>query len=200
MMFVGCASMPDMPDGYGTYTYTNGEYSGEFLNSKRHGQGTFTWADGDIYKGLWKEDYQTVGIEYSTNGNTFNQSYYNPLTKEAIGDYYFADGNIIKDAHFINGLLNGEATLICAETSKCAGQQIKGNWKDGKFVRSSSPLADFLEEVIIETLTGLPAAYIESKAREKAYKKGYIEGARKNRKRGPQPLPKNEPCGASCPN
>ena len=70
---------------------------------------------------------------------------------------------------------------------------------DSKVTKTSSPLADFFADVLTDTIAGLPKAYVESKAREKAYKKGYIEGARKNRKRGPQPLPKNEPCGASCP-
>ena len=241
-----------MPDGYGTYTYNNAEYSGEWLNGKqngkgitrwsngdvyegeflnnkahgkgiliygsedkfggksyegefnnnlRHGYGIFTWADGTIYKGLWKNDQQTVGIEYYTNGNTFNLSYYNGLTEEAIGDYYYADGSAIKDAYFKNGVLSGEATFVCADTSKCAGYQLKGNWKDGEYVATaqshvssttsssssnSSPVADFMKEVIIRTLTGLPAAYLKAKvereAREKAYKKGYEEGKRKGRK------------------
>ena len=190
--------------GYGTWTRVNGDkYVGEWKDSKKHGQGTYTWADGDIYKGLWKEDHQSVGFLTFPSGNSFNLSYYNPLTKEAIGDFYYADGNIIKDAHFINSLLNGEGTFICAETSKCAGQQIKGNWKDGEFVGSSSPVANFLKDVIVGTITGLPKAYLTNKVVRKvegdAYKKGYEQGRKNNRKRGPQPLPKNEPCGASCP-
>ena len=149
----GCASMPD---GYGTYAWSNGEYSGEWLNGKqngkgiyrfnngevyegewlngnkhgkgiqawgsesewagdkyegefknniRHGYGIYTFSDGAIFKGLWKENYQTVGIEYRPNGDTFNIRHFNGLTGEAIGDYYYADGNAVKDAYFKNGVL-----------------------------------------------------------------------------------------------
>ncbi len=31
-----------------------GEYDGEYKNGKRHGQGTYTWADGRIKRGEWK--------------------------------------------------------------------------------------------------------------------------------------------------
>ncbi|MEC9381650.1 MAG: hypothetical protein VX984_01025 [Thermodesulfobacteriota bacterium] len=29
-------------------------YVGEGKNGKRHGQGTYTWADGDKIEGIWK--------------------------------------------------------------------------------------------------------------------------------------------------
>ena len=32
----------------------NGDkYEGGWLNDKRHGQGKYTWADGDFYEGEW---------------------------------------------------------------------------------------------------------------------------------------------------
>ena len=47
----------DCENGYGTYTYENGEkYVGEYKDNKMHGQGTFTDADGTIEKGLWGND------------------------------------------------------------------------------------------------------------------------------------------------
>jgi len=106
-------------------------------------------------------------------------------------------------------LMHGKGTYMCPDNTDCEGYQLKGIWKDGEYVdtaqshassttssssSNSSPVADFMKEVIIRTITGLPVAYyknkVEREAREKAYKKGYEEGKRKGRKRGPQPLPK----------
>tara|TARA_B110000211_G_C14014511_1_gene524743 strand:+ start:76 stop:1368 length:1293 start_codon:yes stop_codon:yes gene_type:complete len=40
--------------GQGTYTWANGgKYVGEWLDAKKHGQGTYTWANGKKYVGEW---------------------------------------------------------------------------------------------------------------------------------------------------
>ena len=40
--------------GRGTFTWADGdEYVGEWQDDKMHGQGTFTWADGDIKTGYF---------------------------------------------------------------------------------------------------------------------------------------------------
>jgi len=42
--------------GQGTYTYADGDkYVGEFRNDKYNGQGTVTYADGRIKEGIWKD-------------------------------------------------------------------------------------------------------------------------------------------------
>jgi hypothetical protein len=45
-------------NGQGTYNYRlNGDqYIGEFKDDKRHGQGTYTWAEGSQYIGEWKDN------------------------------------------------------------------------------------------------------------------------------------------------
>ena len=43
--------------GQGTYTWADGNtYAGEWKNNKRHGQGTNTWSDGTVKKGIWKNN------------------------------------------------------------------------------------------------------------------------------------------------
>ena len=43
--------------GQGTYTYADGrKYVGEWKENKKHGQGTYTYADGRKDAGEWKED------------------------------------------------------------------------------------------------------------------------------------------------
>ena len=42
--------------GQGTYTWQNPweQYVGEWKNGKQDGQGTYTYSDGSVQKGLWK--------------------------------------------------------------------------------------------------------------------------------------------------
>ena len=49
----------DCRNGYGTYIWTIGEfagdkYVGENKDNQMHGQGTYTFADGSIERGIWK--------------------------------------------------------------------------------------------------------------------------------------------------
>ena len=42
---------------WGTYTWASGnKYVGEYRNGLRHGQGTFTFADGRVKEGVWKNN------------------------------------------------------------------------------------------------------------------------------------------------
>lgn len=47
--------MNDLRQGMGTYTYPNGDtYKGEWAGNERHGQGTYTYAStGSRYEGNW---------------------------------------------------------------------------------------------------------------------------------------------------
>mgnify|MGYP000523855194 CR=1 FL=1 len=41
-----------MQDGRGTFTWANGAvYEGEWKNNKREGKGTYKWSNGDVYEG-----------------------------------------------------------------------------------------------------------------------------------------------------
>ena len=56
--------------GQGTYTWSNGEkYKGEWKNGKEHGQGTFTFPDGGKYVGEYNDGRYWEGIMYDKNGN-----------------------------------------------------------------------------------------------------------------------------------
>ena len=46
----------DNMHGNGTFTWANGDqYIGEFQNGNQHGQGSFTHADGTVKKGIWEK-------------------------------------------------------------------------------------------------------------------------------------------------
>ena len=52
-----------------TIIHSDGIYKGEVLNGVRHGQGTFTYADGSKYVGEWKDGNPWKGTEYDKDGN-----------------------------------------------------------------------------------------------------------------------------------
>ena len=56
--FAGCIK-GDCTNGYGTYTYANGEkYVGEFIDDRQNGQGTYTHPNGEKYVGKYKDGKQ----------------------------------------------------------------------------------------------------------------------------------------------
>ena len=47
----------DKKHGFGTYEYANGdEYSGDWVDNLKQGKGVFKYADGSYFKGEFSED------------------------------------------------------------------------------------------------------------------------------------------------
>ena len=56
--------------GQGKYTWNDGDkYDGKWKNGKENGFGTFTWANGDKYVGEFKDSKPWNIIGYDKNGN-----------------------------------------------------------------------------------------------------------------------------------
>ena len=90
-------------DEKGTYIGDRYEYNGEFKEGKFNGQGTWTWANGDMYVGEFK------------NGTYHGQgTYTHPNGDKYVGEH--------KD-----GKQNGQGTFTSAN-----GDKYVGKWKDGK--------------------------------------------------------------------
>ena len=54
---------------FGTQTFPNGDkYVGEFSNGKRHGQGTYTFANGRVQEGIWKNNKFQYAQKVSPTG------------------------------------------------------------------------------------------------------------------------------------
>ena len=76
-------------NGQGTCTYADipgSKYVGEFMNGKKNGQGTFTWADGAKYVGGWMD-----GKMHGQGTFTF--------TDGTIGRGLWENGNIVGDLY-----------------------------------------------------------------------------------------------------
>ena len=48
-------------------------YVGEWKDGKKHGQGTFTYADAAKYIGEFKDNQPWTGILYDSNGNVLSE-------------------------------------------------------------------------------------------------------------------------------
>jgi hypothetical protein len=125
---VGSVVASDLPDCiksakvwnycFGTETWENGEYVGEWKNNDKHGQGTYTYADGDKYVGEYRDDKRTGKGTY-----TF-----------AVGDKYVGE--------FKDGASNGQGTYTFAD-----GSVKEGIWKDWEFqyAKKSTPTVPEVE-------------------------------------------------------
>ena len=91
-------------NGYGKWVYTDKTtYEGEWVSTKKEGQGVETWPNGYIYKGEFKNSVWS-----------------------GIGTLTFPDGSTY-EGEWANGFMNGQGTFTWAD-----GKQKTGIWKNGK--------------------------------------------------------------------
>ena len=92
-------------NGYGKWVYTDKllTYEGEWVGTKKNGQGVETWPNGYIYKGEFKNSVWS-----------------------GVGTLTFPDGSTY-EGEWANGFMNGKGTFTWAN-----GDQKVGIWKNGK--------------------------------------------------------------------
>ena len=108
-------------------SFENGEYSGEFNDNKREGNGTFTWKDGTKYEGEWKDD-KICGKGKITfaEGDSYDGSFENNKMS-GTGTYTFKNGDKYTGS-FKDDCMNGEGTYTFSD-----GDVYKGSFSDNKF-------------------------------------------------------------------
>jgi formylglycine-generating enzyme required for sulfatase activity len=95
----------DCTNGQGTYTYPDGSvYVGKWKNDKFNGQGTFTYSDGSVYVGQWENSQR--------NGQ---------------GTFTYSDGSVYV-GQWENSQRNGQGTF-----TRPSGSKYQGQWKNDKF-------------------------------------------------------------------
>ena len=124
--FINCSGRMT---GYGEAFYPDGgSYMGNWIDSKRNGEGTEKYAPGSRYKsytGQWLNNKRHGdGIMNYTNGDQFKGQWLNNK-RHGYGNYYFVDGHVF-NGHFLNGKMHGKGTFKFA-----SGQERTGIWKNG---------------------------------------------------------------------
>jgi nucleoside diphosphate kinase len=82
----------DKRDGYGTYTYANGDtYAGEWKAGAKAGKGTYT-AKASSTSGQWKDDALASGNWALPNGSYYSSEYAGTGKPQGLGYWYHASG------------------------------------------------------------------------------------------------------------
>ena len=103
-----------------TRTYDNGEYTGEYEDDKRHGQGTYIWHDGLTYTGEWKDDkISGQGIKTWPEGDKYVGAF-RDYKLDGHGTYTFPDGTKYI-GEWKNDKLSGQGTKISPDGDKYTG-------------------------------------------------------------------------------
>ena len=122
-----CPSSGYFHNCFGTYTDANGNYVGEWMDDKRNGQFTVTYANGDKYVGEFKDDKRNgQGTWTFAEGNKYVGEYKDG-NYNGQGTYTFADGSKYV-GEFKDGARNGQFTVTFA-----SGDKLVGEFKDNKF-------------------------------------------------------------------
>ena len=69
-----------MKDGHGTTHFTSGAfYTGEYSKDKKHGPGQYTYDNGDVYRGNFKDDmmHDDKAMVIYADGETVKRKYEN---------------------------------------------------------------------------------------------------------------------------
>ena len=122
-------------NGYGEFTNSSGNYIGEFKNNLFHGQGKYTWNNGDIFNGEFKEGLENgfgkkiypYGIidegiwengilitntnnvvkEYHENGQLRSETNYKDGKEEGLCNIYHENGQLMFEIYYENGKKEG---------------------------------------------------------------------------------------------
>ena len=109
-----------------TKTYDNGEYVGQMKDGKRHGQGTYTYANGNKYEGQWEYGLRHGQGTFTWASGSIYVGEYKDDKRHGQGTYNWADG-----AKYVgewkDDKRNGQGTMTWAD-----GEKYVGEWKDDK--------------------------------------------------------------------
>ena len=139
--------------------YDGGDvYEGEILNGKRHGHGTYTWADGDTYEGDWK-DGKRCGrgklIQYgkSPSGETYMKYSYDGEwldSKEhghgicVEGDFGMEKMDKVFEGEWVNGKRQGRFVWYFTNSK---GGRYMDFYEDGKWIEGGIPYDESIKTV-----------------------------------------------------
>jgi hypothetical protein len=103
VFYEGKLNKNDVPNGKGTYVYTNGTvYDGEWKNGNKHGKGKESFKTGDVYEGQWKNGKKNGKVKHIfPDGSNFEGNYKNDK-KNGHGKFTPSDGKTF-EMNYKNG-------------------------------------------------------------------------------------------------
>eukprot|EP00747_Dinoflagellata_sp_TGD_P212155 gnl/TRDRNA2_/TRDRNA2_85277_c0_seq2.p1 gnl/TRDRNA2_/TRDRNA2_85277_c0~~gnl/TRDRNA2_/TRDRNA2_85277_c0_seq2.p1 ORF type:complete len:506 (+),score=100.69 gnl/TRDRNA2_/TRDRNA2_85277_c0_seq2:120-1637(+) len=110
--------------GQGKFMLANGDlYEGQWFNDKKEGHGTYTDADGHRYEGEFKNDKREGKCSFIYfDGSKYEGSYVNDK-KEGFGIFTYADGQKYV-GYWKNGKRHGNGTFWYADNSRYEGDWV----------------------------------------------------------------------------
>ena len=112
--------------GEKSLTYSNGDtYEGETLDGKRHGHGTYRFADGTVYTGeFYSNNYNGHGKMQCANGDVYDGEYAIGK-KNGYGVYKFSSGKTYT-GYWKDDKYHGRGKLTFVSGNEYDGEWIKG--------------------------------------------------------------------------
>ncbi|MCS6967767.1 MAG: hypothetical protein RMJ44_00420 [Cytophagales bacterium] len=126
-----------------------GKYAGNYRLGKRHGKGTFIWADGSQYTGMWRNDLmEGYGVYTGADGTTYEGQWLNGK-RHGYGVYTWPNGDRYV-GEFLNDKRHGTGKLTIKDGGShegtwtndepngygvriwASGAKYMGDWKMGK--------------------------------------------------------------------
>jgi formylglycine-generating enzyme required for sulfatase activity len=126
---VGGCIKGDCTNGQGTYSFPDGSlYVGQWKNEKFDGQGTFTYSEGSVYVGQWKNSKRNGRGTYNLPGGSKYVGQWKNDKFDGQGTYTYHDGSVYV-GQWKDSMRNGQGSYTSANGSKYVGQ-----WKNGKLI------------------------------------------------------------------
>lgn len=113
--------------GKSTKSYSEGKYSGDFVNGQREGYGTMQYSDGAEYKGNWKNDrFEGKGTYLWKSGDKYVGDFRYGW-REGSGIYTWSNGDKYVGS-FKRSKRSGKGKMTYV-----TGGSYDGEWEDGKW-------------------------------------------------------------------
>jgi len=121
----------DCENGFGTYTYANGDkYVGEWKNGMHEGKGTMKWVDGFKYEGDFENGLRHgKGVFTSPSGDKYVGEYRFNM-KNGFGSYFYNNGAYY-EGEWKDNMQNGQGKLTLTNGVRYVGE-LKDDKRDGQ--------------------------------------------------------------------
>jgi hypothetical protein len=118
--------------GNGTLIYANGgRYEGEWKSGKRHGHGSRDFSNS-AYVGEWKNDKFNGHGSFISHNNILHVGEWKDSERHGTGTLTDADGRVIKEGVWKNGIFQNAQKIFPTETTKKSSLKENKDTKPGQ--------------------------------------------------------------------